>query len=126
MDDLSGKISELLSDPDTMEQIMNLTGMLSGGSNVNDGKSVSKEPALPPPKPEQKEESSLPALSPDTMQTVMRIMPLLGKMNQEDDTSRLLKSLRPFLGESRRNKLDEATKILQLLKILPVIKQLNL
>lgn len=33
MDDLSGKISELLSDPESMQRIKNLAGMLAGGQN---------------------------------------------------------------------------------------------
>jgi hypothetical protein len=56
---------------------------------------------------------------------VMKIMPLLPNIKQDDDTTRLLNALLPFLGDERRAKLDEAEKILQLIKILPVIKQLN-
>lgn len=121
MEDMAGKISELLSDPGTLQQIMSLTSMLGGDSEETTN-------ALPPPQkneppPQEEEETSL--LSGDMMQTMLRLAPLLGNLNQEDDTSRLLQSLRPFLSEGRREKLDQANKILQLLKILPVIKELN-
>lgn len=126
MDDLSGKISELLSDPDTMEQLMSFAGMLGSNSDENE-KTPNPPPvpaAKPSPQPKQKESSlGLPA---DTMQTVMRIMPILNSMNQEDDTTRLLNSLRPFLSKERNHRLDQATRLLQLLKILPVIKDLNI
>lgn len=113
MDDITGKISQLLSDPQAMEQIMSLTNLLAPGSEE--------------PQKQQKESvaSVLPSLPDDTMKTVMKIMPLLSNIRKDDDTTRLLKALRPFLCEERRKKLDEAEKILQLIKILPVIKQLN-
>lgn len=112
MDDITGKIGQLLSDPQAMEQIMSLTSLLAPNE---DSPKQQSEPAKP----------ALPSLSDDTMKTVMRIMPLLSDIKQDDDTTRLLKALRPFLCEERRKKLDEAEKILQLIKILPVIKQLN-
>ena len=55
----------------------------------------------------------------------MKLVPVLSNIKQDDDTTRLLHALRPFLSEERQQKLDEATKMLQLVKILPVIKQLN-
>lgn len=113
MDDITGKISQLLSDPQAMEQIMSLTSLLSP-SNEEAPKQQS-EPVKP----------ALPAFSDDMMKTLMKLMPLLSDIRQDDDTTRLLNALRPFLCEERCKKLDEAEKILQLIKILPVIKQLN-
>lgn len=174
MEDMAGKISELLNDPGTLQQIMNLTSMLGGDSaETANVLPPPKDPQPPPPKEEeeestsgdmmqnimrlapllgksnqeeksssedmmqkmmslapllgnsaQEEESS--PLSGNMMQTMIRLAPLLGNLNQEDDTTRLLHSLRPFLSERRREKLDQAGKILQLLKILPVLKEINL
>ena len=101
MDDITGKISQLLSDPQAMEQIMSLTSLFSPSNEET--QAPKNEPAKP----------ALPSFSDDTMKTVMKIMPFLSN------------ALRPFLCEERRKKLDEAEKILQLIKILPVIKQLN-
>lgn len=117
MDDITGKIGQLLSDPQAMEQIMSLTSLLSPS---NDDK-----PAPQPSEPSKPSKSLLPSLSDDTMKTVMKVLPLLSDIKQDDDTTRLLNALRPFLCEERCKKLDEAQKILQLIKILPVIKQLN-
>lgn len=58
----------------------------------------------------------------DTMQTIMKIMPLLSSINQEDESTALLRALRPLLGKSRQKKLDEAIKIMQMMKILPLLK----
>ncbi len=111
MDDLTGKITQLLSDPQAMEQIMGLKNLLIDNKE--------EEPVKEPSKP------ALPSMSDDAAKTIMKLIPLLSDIKQDDDTTRLLRALRPFLGEERRAKLDEATKMLQLIKILPVIKQLN-
>lgn len=116
MDDITGKISQLLSDPQAMEQIMNLTSLFSPSN---------EEATTQPSEPIKPQKPVLPSFSDDTMKTVMKIMPLLSNIRQDDDTTRLLNALRPFLCEERCKKLDEAEKILQLIKVLPVIKQLN-
>lgn len=117
MDDITGKIGQLLSDPQAMEQIMSLTSLLSPNSE--------EAPTHQPSEPTKPSKSMLPSMSDDMMKTVMKILPLLSDIKQDDDTTRLLNALRPFLCEERQKKLDEAQKILQLIKILPVIKQLN-
>lgn len=113
MDDITGKIGQLLSDPQAMEQIMSLKNLLL--PSAEEAPAHYTEPV----------KSGLPSLSDDTVNMVMKIMPLLSGLKQDDDTTRLLNALRPFLCEERRAKLDEAERILQLIKILPVIKQLN-
>ncbi len=61
-------------------------------------------------------------LSTDSLASVAKLMPLLSSVNSDDDTTRLLEALRPFLGTAKQKKLDEAKKMLRLLKILPLIK----
>lgn len=123
MDDITGKIGQLLSDPQAMEQIMSLKSLLSPDTEQE---APSTKPQPPPQKPQNKQLSLPQAFSDDTMKTIMKVMPLLNDIRKEDDTTRLLNALRPFLSSERRAKLDEATKILQIMKILPVIKRLNL
>lgn len=123
MDDLTGKINQLLSDPEAMEQIMSLKNMLVPEN------SPSKTPSPPPPKEEPKSNNSIiptSFLQDDIMKSIMKIVPLLSDIKKDDDTTKLLKALRPFLSKERRLKLDEAMKMLQVIKILPVIKRLNL
>lgn len=157
MDDLTDKITKMLSDPETMEQIKGLAGML-GQSNAP------QEPAgsgLPAPasggqsEPEEshkdggldlsalsgllsgaaggKKSGGLPGvgdmlsgLSGDAIQSIMRILPVLSEVNKEDDVTRLLHALRPFLGPERRKKLDESAKMLHMMKLLPLLKGLQL
>lgn len=122
MNDLSQKISEILSDPQAMEQIKGLGDMLGIGN-------TSKEPIH---KEEKKDEhtnmlsniSSL--MSPDTLSLITKVAPLLSGINKDDDTTRLLFALRPFLSDARQKKLDEASKLLKIMKLLPIVKDVGI
>ena len=58
----------------------------------------------------------------DMLQTVMKLAPLLSSLNQEDDSTRFLHALRPMLSNERQTKLDQASKILQLMRMLPLLR----
>lgn len=107
MDDLTGKLAEMLNNPETMEQLKGFAGML--------GQSASQ-------KEEPEDIPNTSSIPPDTMNTVMKLLPLLSSMNQEDKSTRLLQALRPFLGKERKKKLDEANKLLQMIRLLPLLK----
>lgn len=115
MDDLAGKISEMLNDPQTMEKIKGLSGLL-GQSPVEMPQSA---PVPAPQQPAVPDASAFPA---DMMQTVMKLAPLFSSMKQEDDSTRLLRALRPLLGEKRQKRLDESVRMLQMIRILPLLK----
>ena len=89
MDDLAGKLNELLNSPEGMARIQNLANML--------GQNQQAAPA-----------------------------PMLAAVRQEDDSTRLLRALRPLLGEERQKKLDEAIRILQFMRMLPMLRQSGL
>lgn len=109
MDDLAGKLSELLNSPEGMERIKNLAGLL--------GQSTPPEP------PAVSSPSGNPlGLDGDTLKTVMKMAPLLSNFRQEDDNTRLLRALRPLLGPERQKKLDQAIQILQMIRVLPMLK----
>ena len=57
---------------------------------------------------------------------LLRAAPLLTTVNQEDNATRFLAALRPLLGETRQRKLDEAGRILKLLRLLPLLKESGL
>lgn len=86
-------------------------------------------------KPIEKEEKStnnfdMPFLgalsSPQAMSLITKVAPLLSDIGKEDDTSRLLSSLRPFLSDQRKEKLDEASKLIKIMKMLSMLKDTNL
>ncbi len=59
---------------------------------------------------------------PIDMNTVTKIMSVIGKMNKDDYRTRLINDLKPMLSDERRKKADEAVKFLQLMQILPLLK----
>lgn len=115
MDDLSSKINKILSDPQAIQQIKGLSQSLGLGTDtVQD---------------EKKHEISTDLLSgltgmqnDNTISLLSKIAPMLTNLNKEDDTTRLLKSLRPFLSDERRKKLDQAEKLMKMMKLLPLLK----
>ena len=137
MDDISAKLNQILSDPQSMEQIKNIMGSMGGQSGGDNKPQSATAPAgasgglgtlgslggL----------GDLSALSGlgglggsgglDLMSTVTKLAPLLSKAQQEDDTTRLLNALRPLLSEKRQKKIDEAIKILHILRILPMVRE---
>lgn len=112
-EDLSAKINQILSDPESMKEISQLASMLG-----EDTPGVHKE------EPKSPDLSSL--LGAQQMGTLMKLAPVLGSLSREDDATRLLKAIRPFLSEERRHKLDEAEKMLKMMKLLPLLKDFSL
>ena len=165
MDDLAGKIGEILSNPGAMEQIKSLAGMLGSQAQEAAGdappaSSAANAPAASagqgldlsalssmlgslgnaapaPPAGPNGGGSGLCALSSllggsgannsgmngDLLSMAVKMGPILGALRQEDDSTRLLRALRPMLRPARQKKLDEALKLLQLLRALPLLKQ---
>ena len=115
MDDLAGKLTELLNDPQTMEKIKGLSGLLGQSS------SEAAQPSHPaaPQQPAVSDTSAFPA---DMMQTMLKLAPLVSTLKQEDDSTRLLHALRPLLGEKRQKRLDESVRMMQMMRILPLLK----
>jgi hypothetical protein len=98
MDDLSGKINEILSDPASMERIRKLAEMLmgTGGGSQN---------TAPPP-----EEKNVPA--PNTTNSdfpidpamLMKLKSAFEMINRDDPRITLLAALKPNLSAARRKK----------------------
>lgn len=143
MDDLSQQLNQILSDPQSMQQIQGMMSALGLGNNTSSG---STSPAAPPePDPSAlagilsalgggsnssasapPPQNPLGGVTPELLQTVTRLAPLLSQVNREDDSTRLLQALRPLLSEKRRKKLDEAIKILQMMRLMPLLKDSGL
>ncbi len=119
MDDLSSKINEILSDPQALQQIKGLGEMLglSDSSDVKE-KSSNKADTILPLRSDN--------MSHSTLSMITKLAPLVSDLNKEDDTTRLLFALRPFLSQERRKKLDEASKLIKLFRLLPLVKDIGI
>ena len=170
MDDLAGKLNEILNNPTEMAKFQQMANNLLGQINTEQQGNTPEQPAQQPTQQSQNNstggidfsqlasllgQQSVPSqtpqtnnnplsawsglgglgnalgtlsgggsgVSPEMLNTVMKIAPLLGSINQEDDNTRLLHALRPLLKSERQKKLDEALKIMRMLKFLPLLKE---
>ena len=105
MDDISSKLSSLLSDPEGLNQIKELANSLLGNTETSE----SQENTL-----EGKNEIA----------AIMQILQALKGAN--DKSVELLLALKPHLSIERQKKLDTAIKLLKIYSVLPLIKDSNI
>ena len=102
----------------SQKDIEDLTAMasqlFSGGNSNSDSKSA--------PKPEHND----PADGID-FDTITKIASVLGKLSSQpkDPGCELLAALKPMLSPERRHKADEAIKMMRLISLLPLLKDLQ-
>lgn len=121
MDELASKLNDLLGSADGMEKIRNLAAMLGSQSQPAER----EEPPGPAP-PQEQASIAPPEGDRDLMRMMMKMAPLLARFRQEDDSTRLLRCLRPFLSEAKQKKLDEAVKLMQFMRVIPYLKDSGL
>ncbi len=56
------------------------------------------------------------------IEQLMKIMSVLGSMNEHDDNERFLLALKPLLREENRPKIDSALKLLKISALLPLLR----
>ena len=111
MDDMASKITEFLEDDRNVELLKTFSGFMKSD------KKEEKQSDMP-------ERHGGAAGGPPSGQGAPggvdagKIMEALGKFGSEDDRVRLLKALRPFISEKRRESLDSVTKILRLTQVI--------
>ncbi len=120
MDDVSSRMSEFLKDPKNFEKIRQLASMLGGAEEP------AESPRNPPPDPPGPERQPDAPPDADVMKMMMKFAPLVSRFRREDDTTRLLRALRPFLSENRKKKLDESIRLMQLVRVMPYLKKTGL
>ena len=96
--DLQEELSKALADPDIMNKVSSVLSSLGNGENNDEGQSVENASSAP---------FALPKIP-------------------QDDRTRLLMAIKPFLSEKRAPYMDTAVTILGLLKMGKLGKELNL
>ncbi|MBR2406675.1 MAG: hypothetical protein IKB04_06560 [Clostridia bacterium] len=109
-DELSRKLDQLLNSPEGMDKIRSTMAAL--GLSANE----SAPPAEPPP------EAPAAPLNSEMLSGLLGLAPMLGKLESDDQHTALLKALRPYLHNGREKRLDESIKLLQLMKLLPLLQ----
>lgn len=122
MADIGEKLQELLSSPDGMQKLQGAAEQLQGilGDNTDTAALLSgllggNQPTAGSPKPGGDGGMDLSLLS--------KAAPFLAAMQQEDDSAKLLKALRPYLHGDRQKRLDDALEILKWLRLATMLKE---
>ena len=122
MAELDEKLNALLSDPNSMSQIMQLAQQLSGSMGGGPDSSAplpAQQPApqpMPPPAPQPA--PPVPPLGGLDPQVVARFLPLLQEYSRSNSqTMQLLYALRPFLKESKQDKVERAARLARLIHL---------
>jgi len=123
MDDLSSVLSSIMENPEALEQLKNTASMLFGGMDNNEGSE--QEQNAPASKPSGFSNDFKKAEG-DILPLIAKIAPLLSSYGKEDESTRLLNALRPFLGDERKRRLDEGMKMLHIMRLLPLLKDQNI
>ena len=101
MDDVMGKLGELLSDEESVRQLSELAQMMNDGTDEPSGG------------------------SPD-MSGLVKLSGLIGTMNSEDSNTQLLMALRPHLKVERQERADRAVKLMKLIAVWNAAKESGL
>ena len=104
MEDIMGRISELLSDEESVKQLSELAQML-----------VSEEGA------ENENTSEQPDLS-----SLMKLTSLVGAASNDTRNTDLLLALKPHLGADKQKRVDKAIKLMKLLAMWNIAKNSGL
>jgi hypothetical protein len=119
MSEFDEKLNAILSNPDSMAQIMQLAQSLSGqeGGTAAPPADTPQTSAPPPPPAGGNPLSALTGgLDPKLL---TRLMPVLQELNRSDDGSarQLLLALRPYLRTERQEKVERALQLARLIHI---------
>lgn len=117
MDDLAGKLGEILNSPEGMKQVQELAGMLGLSGS---GQGSSEPEPIPAAQPVS---TGLAGVSPDMVGAMMQLAPMLSRLQQDDDTTRLLQALRPLLSAERQSKVDRAIQMVRMIHLLPMLQE---
>ena len=108
--DLGKKLEALLNSPEGLAKISDAMAALGMGETA------SASPPTPAPDPDP---------SPD-LSGLLKLMPLFSSFDKDDEHTALLKALRPYVHGEREKRLDESVKLMQLLKVLPLLQERGL
>ena len=108
MGELEDKLNSILSSPEEMEKIMGIARSLSqSGFNEDNSKKNKQE--------KQNQNDFFGGLDPKMLSMMTRLMG--GFNNSSNDKSKLIDTIKPYLKQERRQKLDEAANLAKMAKM---------
>ncbi|MBQ7303245.1 MAG: hypothetical protein IJW89_06645 [Clostridia bacterium] len=114
-EEIGGKIQQILSSPESMAKLQSMLGAMSG---------VEATAPAPPPSPPPSAgglEGLLGGSGGLDLGVLTKIAPLLGNLGKENEHTRLLHALKPYLHGGREKRLDDAIRMMQFAAIAPLL-----
>lgn len=116
MSELEEKLNALLSDPNSMAQVMQMAQQLSGA--MEEQKAAAPPPSPPPPPPVPPAPDLGAALGGLDPKLLGKLLPLAGELGTENSAAmQLLNALRPFLKEEKQGKIQRAARLARLIHV---------
>ena len=141
-DQLSSLLGSLMSDPETLANLRStaesyglgelLNGALDSASESTQkpssesaqkpsSENAHEQPVgTQPPKPQSADGGGL-GMAAELLPTLAKLTPAISALGGDDETTRLLNALRPFVSEEKGHKIDEAKKLLSLLRVIKLL-----
>lgn len=115
MSELEEKLNALLSDPNSMAQVMQMAQQLSGAMGEQKAATPPPPPPPPPVPPVPDPGAALGGLDPKLLG---KLLPLAGELGTENSAAmQLLNALRPFLKEEKQGKIERAARLARLIHV---------
>lgn len=119
MSELEEKLNALLSDPNSMAQVMQMAQQLSGAMGEQKAAAPPPPPPpvppVPPVPPAPDLGAALGGLDPKLLG---KLLPLAGELGTENSAAmQLLNALRPFLKEEKQGKIQRAARLARLIHV---------
>ena len=116
MSEFEEKLNRILSSPEAMAQVAALAQSLGDGETAQAPAEEDVPSPAAPPAADSGLGGLLGSLDPGMLQ---RFLPMLGELNspRRSEREQLLYALRPFLKESRRDKIDKALQVARILHL---------
>lgn len=108
----------------TKENGMDFGAMLPMLMNLLQGSGGGEEAADSSESPPHQEEGS--GEGGFDFSAVAGLLGMLQSLNQEDDSVRLLRALKPLLSDGRKERVEQAVKMLRLMNLLPILAESGL
>ena len=127
-DQLSEKLKSILADPDSLKSILSIA---SAFGSVNNNKSISSSDASEKSSPVSDtqerviEEKPSDAVVEPSVNAMQMVSAFGNKANNADDRVNLLLSIKPFLSERKRQRVDSIVKALGAARLLSSYKDLD-
>lgn len=110
MEDLASKISEILSDEQSLKQISELASMLGISGEAE---AVPSTLPIPTPKDEL----------PFDLISMIGLISKFKESSQNDENINFLCALKPLLKSEKQERIDKAIKLIRLINLWPLIKE---